>query len=181
MRCDLDHIYWPTALSKQPPQLRYSRTQPDPGTIKRRCQCATTPLGHSRSAIEKAEPRWERDHLVDGEPATTQELLVLLQVPLPCSDDPPRKLRHHPIERGTGLRMAAEVGEERFPKGNFEGWLTRSYCVRARAMPCRPPLQHASPHRAAIRQHPNPARRPFPSPRFDDLIPQPVPDPGAHA
>ena len=25
--------------------------------------------------------------------------------------------------------MAAEVGEERLPKGNLEGWLTRSYRV----------------------------------------------------
>jgi hypothetical protein len=65
----------------------------------------TTPLGHSRSAIEKAEPRWERDHLVDGEPAATQELLVLLQLPLPCVaevDKHSQIHRNRRIERNRG-------------------------------------------------------------------------------
>ena len=43
-----------------------------------------TPLGRWGSAIEKAEPRREGGHLMYGEPAATEEILVLLQVPLSC-------------------------------------------------------------------------------------------------
>jgi hypothetical protein len=40
--------------------------------------------GDSRSAIEIAKPRWEADHLMDGEAAATKELLLPRQIPLPC-------------------------------------------------------------------------------------------------